>query len=181
METKLNKFAQLYKSHVIYIIDTPLDMSELKNFFAEDTVWVDITNMPNVEVGFIQGVDESGNFILKRPTSVSQETDNMTVEEIYYTILYNIKLQREKYMNKILRKKAFLDIADALRYLVLKDDTDPKKIIADKTFKYITYTDTAIEYYLKEKNYTDQTVIANYLEKQFDEVIKEIKLDEFSI
>lgn len=181
METKLNRFAQLYKSHVIYIIETPLAMNELKNYFAEDTVWVDITNMPNVEVGYIQGVDESGNFVLKQPTSVNQEEDHMTVEEIYYTILYDIKLQRDKYMNKILRKKAFLDIADVLRYLLLEDDEDPKKIAANKTIKYIKDTDAAIETYLKEKNYTDQTIIASYLEKQYTEVISDINLPEFEI
>lgn len=176
---KLNKFAQLYKQKVIYIYETPLAMDELSNYFDPHTVWVDVTDMPNVEVGYIQGVDESGNFVLKSPTSVSQEENYMTPDEIYYTIYYNIKLQREKYMNKIVRKKAFLDINEPLRYDANTDDEI--SAISKKILDYLTTTNNAIESYLKEKNYTEQKIIAEYLNKPFEDVIKEIGLDEFSI
>lgn len=175
---KLNKFAQLYKQKVIYIYETPLAMDELSNYFDPKTVWIDVTNMPNVEVGYIQGVDESGNFVLKSPTSVSQEENYMTPDEIYYTIYYNIKLQREKYMNKIVRKKAFLDINEPLRYANTDDEISA---ISKKILDYLTTTDKAIESYLKEKNYTEQKITAEYLNKPFEDVIKEIGLDEFSI
>lgn len=175
---KLNKFAQLYKQKVIYIYETPLAMDELSNYFDPHTVWVDVTNMPNVEVGYIQGVDESGNFVLKSPTSVSQEENYMTPDEIYYTIYYNIKLQREKYMNKIVRKKAFLDIDEPLRYANTDDEISA---ISKKILDYLTTTNKAIESYLKEKNYTEQKITAEYLNKPFEDVIKEIGLDEFSI
>lgn len=176
---KLNKFAQLYKQKVIYIYETPLAMDELSNYFDPKTVWVDVTDMPNVEVGYIQGVDESGNFVLKSPTSVSQEENYMTPDEIYYTIYYNIKLQREKYMNKIVRKKAFLDINEPLRYVANTDDEI--SAISKKILDYLTITNKAIESYLKEKNYTKQKITAEYLNKPFEDVIKEIDLDEFSI
>lgn len=175
---KLNKFAQLYKQKVIYIYETPLAMDELSNYFDPHTVWVDVTDMPNIEVGYIQGVDESGNFVLKSPTSVSQEENYMTPDEIYYTIYYNIKLQREKYMNKIVRKKAFLDINEPLRYANTDDEISA---ISKKILDYLTTTNKAIESYLKEKNYTEQKIIAEYLHKPFEDVIKEIGLDEFSI
>lgn len=175
---KLNKFAQLYKQKVIYIYETPLAMDELSNYFDPKTVWVDVTDMPNVEVGYIQGVDESGNFVLKSPTSVSQEENYMTPDEIYYTIYYNIKLQREKYMNKIVRKKAFLDINEPLRYANTDDEISA---ISKKILDYLTITNKAIESYLKEKNYTEQKITAEYLNKPFEDVIKEIGLDEFSI
>ena len=175
---KLNKFAQLYKQKVIYIYETPLAMDELSNYFDPHTVWVDVTDMPNVEVGYIQGVDESGNFVLKSPTSVSQEENYMTPDEIYYTIYYNIKLQREKYMNKIVRKKAFLDINEPLRYANTDDEISA---ISKKILDYLTTTDKAIESYLKEKNYTEQKITAEYLNKPFEDVIKEIGLNEFSI
>ena len=175
---KLNKFAQLYKQKVIYIYETPLAMDELSNYFDPTTVWVDVTDMPNVEVGYIQGVDESGNFVLKSPTSVSQEENYMTPDEIYYTIYYNIKLQREKYMNKIVRKKAFLDINEPLRYANTDDEIST---ISKKILDYLTTTNKAIESYLKEKNYTKQKIIAEYLNKPFEDVIKEIGLNEFSI
>lgn len=175
---KLNKFAQLYKQKVIYIYETPLAMDELSNYFDPKTVWIDVTNMPNVEVGYIQGVDESGNFVLKSPTSVSQEENYMTSDEIYYTIYYNIKLQREKYMNKIVRKKAFLDINEPLRYANTDDEISA---ISKKIIDYLTTTNKAIESYLKEKNYTEQKITAEYLNKPFEDVIKEIGLDEFSI
>ena len=175
---KLNKFAQLYKQKVIYIYETPLAMDELSNYFDPTTVWVDVTDMPNVEVGYIQGVDESGNFVLKSPTSVSQEENYMTPDEIYYTIYYNIKLQREKYMNKIVRKKAFLDIDEPLRYANTDDEISA---ISKKILDYLTITNKAIESYLKEKNYTEQKITAEYLNKPFEDVIKEIGLDEFSI
>lgn len=175
---KLNKFAQLYKQKVIYIYETPLAMDELSNYFDPHTVWVDVTDMPNVEVGYIQGVDESGNFVLKSPMSVSQEENYMTPDEIYYTIYYNIKLQREKYMNKIVRKKAFLDINEPLRYANTDDEIST---ISKKILDYLTTTNRAIESYLKEKNYTEQKIIAEYLNKPFEDVIKEIDLDEFSI
>lgn len=175
---KLNKFAQLYKQKVIYIYETPLAMDELSNYFDPKTVWIDVTNMPNVEVGYIQGVDESGNFVLKSPTSVSQEENYMTPDEIYYTIYYNIKLQREKYMNKIVRKKAFLDIDEPLRYANTDDEISA---ISKKILDYMTTTNKAIESYLKEKNYTEQKITAEYLNKPFEDVIKEIGLDEFSI
>ena len=175
---KLNKFAQLYKQKVIYIYETPLAMDELSNYFDPTTVWVDVTDMPNVEVGYIQGVDESGNFVLKSPTSVSQEENYMTPDEIYYTIYYNIKLQREKYMNKIVRKKAFLDIDEPLRYANTDDEISA---ISKKILDYLTTTNKAIESYLKEKNYTKQKIIAEYLNKPFEDVIKEIGLNEFSI
>ena len=176
--TKLNKFAQLYKQKVIYIYETPLAMDELSNYFDPKTVWIDVTDMPNVEVGYIQGVDESGNFVLKSPTSVSQEENYMTPDEIYYTIYYNIKLQREKYMNKIVRKKAFLDINEPLRYANTDDEISA---ISKKILDYLTTTNKAIESYLKEKNYTKQKIIAEYLNKPFEDVIKEIGLNEFSI
>ena len=175
---KLNKFAQLYKQKVIYIYETPLAMDELSNYFDPTTVWVDVTDMPNVEVGYIQGVDESGNFVLKSPMSVSQEENYMTPDEIYYTIYYNIKLQREKYMNKIVRKKAFLDINEPLRYANTDDEIST---ISKKILDYLTTTNKAIESYLKEKNYTKQKIIAEYLNKPFEDVIKEIGLNEFSI
>lgn len=175
---KLNKFAQLYKQKVIYIYETPLAMDELSNYFDPKTVWVDVTDMPNVEVGYIQGVDESGNFVLKSPTSVSQEENYMTPDEIYYTIYYNIKLQREKYMNKIVRKKAFLDINEPLRYANTDDEISA---ISKKILDYLTTTNKAIESYLKEKNYTEQKITAEYLNKSFEDVIKEIDLDEFII
>ena len=176
--SKLNKFAQLYKQKVIYIYETPLAMDELSNYFDPKTVWIDVTDMPNVEVGYIQGVDESGNFVLKSPTSVSQEENYMTPDEIYYTIYYNIKLQREKYMNKIVRKKAFLDINEPLRYANTDDEISA---ISKKILDYLTTTNKAIESYLKEKNYTEQKTTAEYLNKPFEDVIKEIGLDEFSI
>ena len=175
---KLNKFAQLYKQKVIYIYETPLAMDELSNYFDPNTVWIDVTNMPNVEVGYIQGVDESGNFVLKSPMSVSQEENYMTPDEIYYTIYYNIKLQREKYMNKIVRKKAFLDIDEPLRYANTDDEISA---IRKKILDYLTTTNKAIESYLKEKNYTEQKITAEYLNKPFEDVIKEIGLNEFSI
>ena len=175
---KLNKFAQLYKQKVIYIYETPLAMDELSNYFDPNTVWIDVANMPNVEVGYIQGVDESGNFVLKSPMSVSQEENYMTPDEIYYTIYYNIKLQREKYMNKIVRKKAFLDINEPLRYANTDDEISD---ISKKILDYLTTTNKAIESYLKEKNYTKQKIIAEYLNKPFEDVIKEIGLNEFSI
>lgn len=175
---KLNKFAQLYKQKVIYIYETPLAMDELSNYFDPNTVWIDVTDMPNVEVGYIQGVDESGNFVLKSPTSVSQEENYMTPDEIYYTIYYNIKLQREKYMNKIVRKKAFLDIDEPLRYANTDDEISD---ISKKILDYLTTTNKAIESYLKEKNYTEQKITAEYLNKPFEDVIKEIGLNEFSI
>ena len=175
---KLNKFAQLYKQKVIYIYETPLAMDELSNYFDPNTVWIDVTNMPNVEVGYIQGVDESGNFVLKSPMSVSQEENYMTPDEIYYTIYYNIKLQREKYMNKIVRKKAFLDINEPLRYANTDDEISA---ISKKILDYLTTTNKAIESYLKEKNYTEQKITAEYLNKPFEDVIKEIGLNEFSI
>ena len=175
---KLNKFAQLYKQKVIYIYETPLAMDELSNYFDPKTVWIDVTNMPNVEVGYIQGVDESGNFVLKSPTSVSQEENYMTPDEIYYTIYYNIKLQREKYMNKIVRKKAFLDIDEPLRYANTDDEIST---ISKKILDYLTTTNKAIESYFKEKNYTEQKIIAEYLNKPFENVIKEIGLNEFNI
>lgn len=175
---KLNKFAQLYKQKVIYIYETPLAMDELSNYFDPKTVWVDVTDMPNVEVGYIQGVDESGNFVLKSPTSVSQEENYMTPDEIYYTIYYNIKLQREKYMNKIVRKKAFLDINEPLRYANTDDEISA---ISKKILDYLTTTNKAIDSYLKEKNYTEQKITAEYLNKPFEDVIKEIGLNEFSI
>ena len=153
-------------------------MDELSNYFDPTTVWVDVTDMPNVEVGYIQGVDESGNFVLKSPTSVSQEENYMTPDEIYYTIYYNIKLQREKYMNKIVRKKAFLDIDEPLRYANTDDEISA---IRKKILDYLTTTNKAIESYLKEKNYTEQKITAEYLNKPFEDVIKEIGLDEFSI
>ena len=175
---KLNKFAQLYKQKVIYIYETPLAMDELSNYFDPKTVWIDVTDMPNVEVGYIQGVDESGNFVLKSPTSVSQEENYMTPDEIYYTIYYNIKLQREKYMNKIVRKKAFLDINEPLRYANTDDEISA---ISKKILDYLTTTNKAIESYLKEKNYIEQKITAEYLNKPFEDVIKEIGLNEFSI
>ena len=174
----LNKFAQLYKQKVIHIYETPLAMDELSNYFDPNTVWIDVTNMPNVEVGYIQGVDESGNFVLKSPMSVSQEENYMTPDEIYYTIYYNIKLQREKYMNKIVRKKAFLDIDEPLRYANTDDEISA---ISKKILDYLTTTNKAIESYLKEKNYTEQKITAEYLNKPFEDVIKEIGLNEFSI
>ena len=46
---------------------------------------------------------------------------------------------------------------------------------------YIIETNEKSDAYLKEKNYSDQTIIAEYLSKPFDEIITEVNLTEFSI
>ena len=81
-------------------------------------------------------------------------------------------------MNKIVRKKAFLDINEPLRYANTDDEISA---ISKKILDYLTTTNKAIESYLKEKNYTEQKITAEYLNKPFEDVIKEIGLNEFSI
>lgn len=178
--TNLNRFAQLYKQRIIFIFETPLEMKDLSNYFDPSTVWIDVTNMKDVEVGYVQGVDSFGNFVLKSPANKIQE-ENLSTNEIYYKIYFNIKLQREKYINKILRQKAYLDINEPFRYI---NDNSPYsneyRAVAKKITDYLVETNVQIEDYIKSNTFSNKDIL-KYLNKEFKDVIKEIGLEEFKI
>ena len=75
----MRKYAQLFHGEVIYIIDSFASLSDLREHFSEDTVWLDITEMEDIEVGYIQVVDRDGRITFRR--SVDNDFDSLDDSE----------------------------------------------------------------------------------------------------
>lgn len=110
----MRKYAQIFHGEVIYIIDSFASLSDLREHFSEDTVWLDITEMQDIEVGYIQVVDKDGR-ITFRP-SVDNEFEYLSESEKINVMIYAAKVRRDKYLDELAQSKRYLDARDCFDY-----------------------------------------------------------------
>lgn len=110
----MRKYAQIFHGEVIYIIDSFASLSDLREHFSEDTVWLDITEMEDIEVGYIQVVDRDGR-ITFRP-GVDNEFESLSESEKINTMIYAAKVRRDKYLDELAQSKRYLDARDCFDY-----------------------------------------------------------------
>lgn len=110
----MRKYAQIFHGEVIYIIDSFASLSDLREHFSEDTVWLDITEMPDIEVGYIQVVDRDGR-ITFRP-SVDNEFESLSESEKINVMIYAAKVKRDEYLDELAQSKRYLDARDCFDY-----------------------------------------------------------------
>lgn len=110
----MRKYAQIFHGEVIYIIDSFASLSDLREHFSEDTVWLDITEIENIEVGYIQFVDKDGR-ITFRP-GVDNEFESLSESEKINTMIYAAKVKRDEYLDQLAQAKRYLDARDCFDY-----------------------------------------------------------------
>lgn len=110
----MRKYAQLFHGEVIYIIDSFASLSDLIEHFSEDTVWLDVTDVADIEVGYIQVVDRDGR-ITFRP-GVDNEFESLSESEKINTMIYAAKVRRDKYLDELAQAKRYLDARDCFDY-----------------------------------------------------------------
>lgn len=110
----MRKYAQIFHGEVIYIIDSFASLSDLREHFSEDTLWLDITEMQDIEVGYIQVVDRDGR-ITFRP-SVDNEFESLSESEKINVMIYAAKVKRDEYLDELAQSKRYLDARDCFDY-----------------------------------------------------------------
>lgn len=110
----MRKYAQIFHGEVIYIIDSFASLSDLREHFSQDTVWLDITEMQDIEVGYIQVVDKDGR-ITFRP-SVDNEFESLSESEKINVMIYAAKVKRDEYLDELAQSKRYLDARDCFDY-----------------------------------------------------------------
>ena len=110
----MRKYAQIFHGEVIYIIDSFASLSDLREHFSEDTVWLDITEIEDIEVGYIQVVDRNGR-ITFRP-GVDNEFESLSESEKINVMIYAAKVKRDEYLDKLAQSKRYLDARDCFDY-----------------------------------------------------------------
>lgn len=110
----MRKYAQIFHGEVIYIIDSFASLSDLREHFSEDTVWLDVTDVEDIEVGYIQVVDRDGR-ITFRP-GVDNEFESLSESEKINTMIYAAKVRRDKYLDELAQSKRYLDARDCFDY-----------------------------------------------------------------
>ena len=110
----MKKYAQIFHGEVIYIIDSFASLSDLREHFSEDTVWLDVTDVEDIEVGYIQVVDRDGR-ITFRP-GVDNEFESLSESEKINTMIYAAKVRRDKYLDGLAQSKRYLDARDCFDY-----------------------------------------------------------------
>lgn len=110
----MRKYAQIFHGEVIYIIDSFTSLSDLREHFSEDTVWLDVTDVEDIEVGYIQVVDRDGR-ITFRP-DVDNEFESLSESEKINVMIYAAKVRRDKYLDELAQSKRYLDARDCFDY-----------------------------------------------------------------
>lgn len=110
----MRKYAQIFHGEVIYIIDSFASLSDLREHFSEDTVWFDVTDVEDIEVGYIQVVDRNGR-ITFRP-GVDNEFESLSESEKINVMIYAAKVKRDEYLDELAQSKRYLDARDCFDY-----------------------------------------------------------------
>jgi hypothetical protein len=110
----MRKYAQIFHGEVIYIIDSFASLSDLREHFSEDTLWLDVTDVEDIEVGYIQFVDRDGR-ITFRP-GVDNEFESLSESEKINVMIYAAKVKRDEYLDELAQSKRYLDARDCFDY-----------------------------------------------------------------
>ena len=110
----MNRYAQIYNGKVIYIYETLAGMDDLARHFDPSTVWYDVTELPEVEVGYIQSFNESGRMVLV--PGVDNKEDSLNTNEKMTAIIIAAKVQMYMELDKLAQSRRYIDFDDCISY-----------------------------------------------------------------
>lgn len=76
----MKRYAQLYYGEVIFIYEADKTMEELNKIFDPSTGWFDITNNPEVQIGYVQGVKDGKMVLVPKDSPYSLNTMKEQIE-----------------------------------------------------------------------------------------------------
>lgn len=121
----MNRFAQLYHGKVIYIYETVAPLDEVRQHFAPETIWYDVTTYPEVQIGYIQGFKQDGSITLI--PDVSNNTDTLSDEEKRLSFLLSLKMKMYQYLDTLAQNYEFIDFKEALSFLNSNSRVDSER------------------------------------------------------
>lgn len=77
----MSRYAQLYYGEIIFIYETDKTMEELNQIFDPSTGWFDITNTPDVQIGYVQGIIDGKMLLVPKESPYSLNNIQKEIEE----------------------------------------------------------------------------------------------------
>lgn len=126
----MRKYAQIYKQKVVFLTETTLTLDEVRNNFGDEAIWLDVTGLADVGIGYIQGLDADGKFTLIPPTV--DDMNNVTEKERRAKIMLILMTNLKAKYNKIAMENGFVSIDDALIATIINDAMEADTSVASK-------------------------------------------------
>ena len=141
----MRKYAQIYKQKVVFLTETTLTLDEVRSNFGDEAIWLDVTGLADVGIGYIQGLDADGKFTLIPPTV--DDMNNVTEKERRSKIMLILMTNLKAKYNKIAMENGFVSIDDALIATIINDAME---------------VDTSVASKLGEDYYKQRALVRNY-------------------
>ena len=126
----MRKYAQIYKQKVVFLTETTLTLDEVRSNFGDEAIWLDVTGLADVGIGYIQGLDADGKFTLIPPTV--DDMNNVTEKERRVKIMLILMTNLKAKYNKIAMENGFVSIDDALIATLINDAMEADTSVASK-------------------------------------------------
>lgn len=126
----MRKYAQIYKQKVVFLTETTLTLDEVRSNFGDEAIWLDVTGLADVGIGYIQGLDADGKFTLIPPTI--DDMNNVTEKERRAKIMLILMTNLKAKYNKIAMENGFVSIDDALIATIINDAMEADTSVASK-------------------------------------------------
>lgn len=126
----MRKYAQIYKQKVVFLTETTLTLDEVRSNFGDEAIWLDVTGLADVGIGYIQGLDADGKFTLIPPTV--DDMNNITEKERRAKIMLILMTNLKAKYNKIAMENGFVSIDDALIATIINDAMEADTSVASK-------------------------------------------------
>lgn len=126
----MRKYAQIYKQKVVFLTETTLTLDEVRSNFGDEAIWLDVTGLVDVGIGYIQGLDADGKFTLIPPTV--DDMNNVTEKERRAKIMLILMTNLKAKYNKIAMENGFVSIDDALIATIINDAMEADTSVASK-------------------------------------------------
>lgn len=126
----MRKYAQIYKQKVVFLTETTLTLDEVRSNFGDEAIWLDVTGLADVGIGYIQGLDADGKFTLIPPTV--DDMNNVTEKERRAKIMLILMTNLKAKYNKIAMENGFVSIDDALIATLINDAMEADTSVASK-------------------------------------------------
>lgn len=126
----MRKYAQIYKQKVVFLTETTLTLDEVRSNFGDEAIWLDVTGLADVGIGYIQGLDADGKFTLIPPTV--DDMNNVTEKERRAKIMLILMTNLKAKYNKLAMENGFVSIDDALIATIINDAMEADTSVASK-------------------------------------------------
>lgn len=126
----MRKYAQIYKQKVVFLTETTLTLDEVRSNFGDEAIWLDVTGLADVGIGYIQGLDADGKFTLVPPTV--DDMNNVTEKERRAKIMLILMTNLKAKYNKIAMENGFVSIDDALIATIINGAMEADTSVASK-------------------------------------------------